>query len=211
MVSSPPLHSPTTSSSTTTTTTSTTTSSTTGTDAEIGIEGTIRYVQDLGLDLEEIGVLGLVTLLNAPTQGTFTKQGFIAGWSDLNITTLAGMKEYAKTLTPNLTAPRTDAAFKRVYLHTFPFALMPPAGVLGLETGLAYWELLLRGRFARLDEWKAFVEEKGRGISRDTWNLLFEFVVGVNQVDLSDYDEEGAWPVIIDDFVSYARKRQSSG
>ena len=43
-------------------------------------------------------------------------------------------------------------------------------------------------------------KHNGLGISRDTWALLVEFGKTVNK-DLSNYDAEGAWPVLIDEFV----------
>jgi hypothetical protein len=46
--------------------------------------------------------------------------------------------------------------------------------------------------------------DKTRTISRDTWALLFEFCRQVNK-EMTNYDPEGAWPVLIDEFVEYTK------
>ena len=43
----------------------------------------MRYLQDLGLSLEEPVVLAILTELAAPTMGELTRSGFIDGWKRL--------------------------------------------------------------------------------------------------------------------------------
>ncbi|KAJ3278624.1 DCN1-like protein 2 [Borealophlyctis nickersoniae] len=101
---------------------------------------------------------------------------------------------------------KDDSTFKPVYMFTFNFARQENQKSLALETAIAFWQLLLTDRFKHLDMWIEFLRENhGKAISRDTWNLLLDFIQTSGE-NFTNYDSEGAWPVLIDSFVEYARE-----
>ena len=42
----------------------------------------MRYLMDLGVKLDEVVVLAILTELGAPTMGEFTRDGFVSGWQN---------------------------------------------------------------------------------------------------------------------------------
>lgn len=69
------------------------------------------------------------------------------------------------------------------------------------------WRLLFAERLWPLVEsWCQFLQAKhNKAISKDTWAQLLEFSKTIDPT-LSNYDAEGAWPYLIDEFVEYLRE-----
>lgn len=72
-----------------------------------------------------------------------------------------------------------------------------------VSRAVSCWRLILAGRFRLLKQWCEYVEKNQRhNISEDTWKQVLAFSLCVHE-NLEGYDPEGAWPVLIDDFVEH--------
>lgn len=47
-----------------------------------------------------------------------------------------------------------------------------------------------------------------RGISRDTWNMFLYLTESLDE-DLSNYNDNEAWPSLFDDFVDYEKENRN--
>jgi len=77
------------------------------------------------------------------------------------------------------------------------------------DTAIAMWRLVFGVReWSLLDDWCEFLgKNHNKAISRDTWTQLLEFVRQVKS-DFSNYDMDGAWPYLIDEFVEYVQEKK---
>lgn len=159
-------------------------------------------IQELCTDLQ-ISTLDPITLVmsyhcHAEQMGVFTRDEFCGGMQRMGTDDLQKLRAKLEELRATLL---DRVACKEIYAYTFQFALDQGQKCLPVEMCIEFWKLLLRPHFALLDAWLQFVEQRCRNaISKDTWMMLYDLATQVKP-DLSDYDLNGAWPVLIDEFV----------
>ncbi|PIO76214.1 hypothetical protein TELCIR_01728 [Teladorsagia circumcincta] len=163
----------------------------------IGPNGMLRLLNDLHLDATDRRVLILACKLKREVRDSRQKMR-------KQVDSLDKLRERLQELDAELSEP---AAFRELYSFTFLYGKLSSQRNLDLETALAYWKILFADKFPLLSLWEEFLlAEHGKAISRDTWNLLLDFCLTIRP-DLTNYDEDGAWPVLIDQFVEYAREK----
>lgn len=92
-------------------------------------------------------------------------------------------------------------------MFAFDYNKPPEQRSLPIETARQLFPLILEGRFAHLDLWNEFLEDRKQAISKDTYSLLLDFSKTIDY-NLDNFDEEnGAWPVLLDEFVDFAKPR----
>ena len=129
------------------------------------------------------------------------------------VDSIDGLKEALQSAQENQTN-KNDADFKGMYKWAYNFTLDKEKGEKKLtdETAIALWKMVYGNRQpAIFERWVTFleaspIEKEKKGIPRDVW-IMFANFADVIGTDLSLYNPEEAWPVLIDDFVEYEKDR----
>lgn len=168
----------------------------------INEDGILKFCEDIGVDPQDIVVLIIAWKMQAAYMCAFTRKEWKQGMEAMGVDSAAKLA----ALVPELReAISSESDFKKFYSFCFGFSKEPGQKSLGIDIAVPMWELLLTPRFEKLTgHWLAFLKEKTpcKGVTRDTWDLLLDFFGKVRE-SYSNYDENEAWPVLIDDFMTW--------
>lgn len=122
---------------------------------KISADGIMRFLDDLGLSPESKLVLIIAWKFKAATQCEFTKEEFVSGMTELGCDSIDKLKSRLSSLESEL---RDNFKFKDFYHFTFNYAKNPGQKGLDLDMAIAYWNIVLKGRFKFLDLWCRFLQ-----------------------------------------------------
>ncbi|XP_075975254.1 DCN1-like protein SCCRO4 [Anticarsia gemmatalis] len=172
----------------------------------LGPEGMEKFCEDLGVDPENVVMLVIAYKMGAKQMGYFTQDEWLKGLTELqcdNVHKLQNKLEYLRNL---LNDPYI---FKAIYRYSYDFAR--DKDQRSLETGTARALLgVLLPRWALRPALGEFLqrERRYRVVNRDQWCNILEFSRTVD-TSLASYDADGAWPVMLDEFVEWLRAERA--
>ncbi|KAL6399210.1 putative SCRO protein [Ilyonectria robusta] len=184
---------------------------------KLELDSTMAYLTEkLKVSLEDAELFVALEVVQAPTVGVITKKGYVDGWKVTGVG--ATHQEHAAYIQKLISSLSKDTAlFKKVYRHTFVAGRENDQKALSLENAVIYWGILFSAPGMAwktkshdfLELWKSFLSEKWtRSVNRDMWNMALEFALKtMSDETLAFWNEDGAWPSVIDDFVEWCKEK----
>ena len=99
-----------------------------------------------------------------------------------------------------------------MYNYVFAFACDKGMKSLDVESANAMWDMLIGDKKCKfMAKWQGFLNEKVEKkelntVSKDRWELFYDLVETTGG-DFSKFEDDGAWPVLIDQFYEYMSKK----
>lgn len=184
--------------------------------------GLERLSDDLGVGLDDIFFLIFAFHCGCRTQGVITRVDFTRGLRSLGLDTLEALKANAQALRQALY--KDPQQLRKVYAYAFTYSLEPLQKQLPTELALAYWRLILEPLdWCLYSHFLHYIEHVSNlpTITKDVWLMVLELVLTSqspsgneetteHQLDrvLREYEDDGAWPLVIDNFVEWMREER---
>jgi len=191
----------------------------------IGPAGFERLCTDASMPMDGARPLIFAWQLQVKEMAKISKQEWVQGMATLKIASITAISiamaeledlllngkqstssgtEYDRT-TYNNYASNPKAAFQKLYMYSFNLVKPEQSKNIDMETSLAIWPVLLEPKFPLMKEIVDFIKEREgtyKATNKDLWSMMLEFCETVKP-SLQDYEADGAWPTLLDDFVSW--------
>jgi len=184
----------------------------------LDVAATQKYFEAIGVDIEDISSFIVAEIVKCPSMGEITRAGFTTGWSDVGCDTLDKQKRAVQTRRSKLTS---DLALRHtVYMFAFNLFLTETSQKsVEKDTAIELWKMLLSPPAFNwkttnndwLVMWLEFLSQSSaKGVNKDLWNQTMSFAVEtLKDESLSWWDENSAWPALIDEFVEWVKKKRN--
>ncbi|KAL3618374.1 hypothetical protein CASFOL_038695 [Castilleja foliolosa] len=171
-------------------------------------EGIEALCSDLKVDHTDVRVLILAWKMQAEKQGYFTQDEWRTGLKALRADTLTKLKKAFVDLEKEVLK---SSNFVDFYSYAFRYCLTEEKQKsVDIESICILLELVLGSQFRpQVDDLNHYlkVQIDYKVINLDQWMGFYRFCNEISYPDLSNYDQDLAWPLILDNFVDWLRSK----
>jgi len=193
----------------------------------IATEGFEQLCTDATIPFDGALPLILAWQMGAKEMGKITKDEWVKGTSSLRISSLSLLSLVVTELEDLLirgsapikpTSKKSDydrsaynayardvkVGFQKFYMFSYALAKPEQSKNMDMEISVALWSVLLAPKYPIMAEVLLFINnnlESYKATNKDLWSMMLEFCQTIDP-NLQDYEADGAWPTLLDDFVS---------
>ena len=177
--------------------------------------------------------LALCELVQCPSLGEFEREPFVSGWRSLAPSysplpseiydTVPRQVQYMNDIRKRL--PSDLDYLQHVYRNAFKIAKPEGQKSVPMEVAFEFWKMFFTAEHGGvqwnsdttnwLDLWLDFYNKKSkRPVNKDLWNMLGDLMLRTKEDDgesLEWWTEDGAWPMVIDEFIGSIRDERKTG
>lgn len=172
-------------------------------------EGIESLCSDLGVDHTDVRILMLAWKMRAEKQAYFTWEEWRRGLKALRADTITKLKKALPGLEKEVKSPSN---FPDFYSYAFRYCLTEEKQKsIDIESICQLLDLVLGTQFrAQVDYFIEYlrVQSDYKVINMDQWMGFYRFCDEISFPDFSNYDDQLAWPLILDNFVEWMRAKQ---
>lgn len=174
-----------------------------GNDSEIFPQHFPALADKLQVSLDnDIALYAFAWKIKAKSPLKISKSEFVDGLKGLRCTSIAAAAKIMGSIRAEIVPEENWRSF---YDFCFEWCRETSSHrFLTLETAVALWPLLFKDRsFPHLQSFLEYLNAKNvKNVPRDVWKQMYHFA----KADLNNWDENGSWPSVMDDFV-HSRKK----
>lgn len=166
---------------------------------------------DIGIDAAtDVSILVLCFRLGAKggKPGTVLKEEWLDGMEKMGVDSVEKLKELLPSF--DLGFMESDE-FREFYKFSFQFSREGTHRTIERDVAVPLLQMVIGQRSRYTEEFVEFLKQcpANTRVTFDQWSSFLEFSNTVSS-DFDGYDEDGAWPILLDEYVEYSKAKREA-